>query len=423
MQNRIASLWLAVRIIHIGYLRLLQTPLLISVSCLLVFLLITPIETTKLSIESKTSTSIRRYKRNSNVSDMCRGSETPCAFPFSYVGVQYNECSAVGIQYSGFRLWCATKPGPFSTHRQWVLCNCSGKFIRMFLRHAWTALSDGYPVLDTTEELYDGGETCRPYRENITVFVDRRYNQTALTRILIELQEKALPLMKKRYGNFCYDELMRYLCFTAFPPAFRLEPNGTIFPRPLCRDSCIHFSRGNCSEAFAFIRQPIQSYFADHKLNPIQVYLDIPQCDNFPPNFSLYCETIIITGTPSPSSAPDDKSSLPIVAIVLGLIGLLGIVIIPSLIFCSLRYRKIKVEVNATLQRLNSKFSLDTNASIIDGDMSLKDMLEQLKSNLQLKSETDVPNFSLENIAYVRTLGEGTFGQVSLMRVISHSHI
>ena len=81
-----------------------------------------------------TCRSATRFRdRSSRSADTCEGSEstgTPCAFPFTYFGVEYNECTDIALQYRGNRLWCVAKSASFDTHQQWVQCHCSGSTYR-----------------------------------------------------------------------------------------------------------------------------------------------------------------------------------------------------------------------------------------------------------------------------------------------------
>ena len=48
--------------------------------------------------------------------------EAKCAFPFTYQGIEYTECTTVGLQYRNFRPWCMTNA---ANRQTWVNCNCT----------------------------------------------------------------------------------------------------------------------------------------------------------------------------------------------------------------------------------------------------------------------------------------------------------
>ena len=273
---------------------------------------------------------------------------------------------------------------------------------------------DGYPVLRSRKEIYNGGDVCEPFMANASVFIDSRYNQTVTSKLMAVLETLAQSLLRSAGANLsCYDDIMQFICFNVFPSPIQYEPNGSIFPAPICKSSCRYFLReqSSCYQMTQFVLFSVQQYFIAEQLNPLQVFLDLSSafCS------SLSEENCTDIRASAPSTVAPMTKDFPTVVIIVGLLVPASVALIVT-ILCVLRYRKMKAEVYNTLQRLSiatepqlQSWKLSTSS---DADLSLKEMLEQLKSSEYVLLEADLPNYVLDDIKYIKTLGEGTFGQV-----------
>ena len=210
-------------------------------------------------------------------------------FPFMYRGVTYTECTVVN-SIDTWKPWCALKTGNYDLHGQWGYCDCNGKTKETSLLQTvhytcfYPPIGDTTGKLDARCEMYKGGDVCAPYRRGRNVFVDVRYNQSYLGRVAID------PINSSLWGPTednleCRSLSLETICYMVFPNCIERIADGGIFPIPFCKETCTDLisKSSHCSKAIINLFNIFTSVFFQSMLNPVHVYVAVPECDSLQP--------------------------------------------------------------------------------------------------------------------------------------------
>ncbi|XP_065829429.1 uncharacterized protein [Oscarella lobularis] len=232
--------------------------------------------------------------------------ETKCAFPFTYQGIQYTECTTVGLQYRNFRPWCMTNAANKQT---WVNCNCTS--------------TDDTIQVNGTCEMYSGGEVCHSSRAGSLVFVDSRYNQSYLHAETIKMFQENNETLSELSSPSCDDSLITLYCHLLYPDCLTVTKGSQnySYPSPLCSDACFtgFGDKGDCASSYQQTIAIYQSSFAKKSITPIHMLFEAPNCAQLPSSTDSQCmmlKTPTVTGSPFPIVIVASSASSTLVVII-----------------------------------------------------------------------------------------------------------
>ena len=132
-------------------------------------------------------------------------------------------------------------------------------------------------VPDGRCEIHKGGSVCDSFRKGQSVFVDSRYNQSYLDRIA--LQPINSSLWKVTDNEACRSKALGVLCHIVYPDCIAV-PNVGAFPAFLCKETCLDLisTLSSCSQPILNFLNIFTSVFIENKLNPVHVYVAVPEC-------------------------------------------------------------------------------------------------------------------------------------------------
>ncbi|XP_065829413.1 uncharacterized protein [Oscarella lobularis] len=307
--------------------------------------------------------------------------EAKCAFPFTYQGIEYTECTTVGLQYRNFRPWCMTNAANKQT---WVNCNCTS--------------TDDTIQVNGTCEMYSGGDVCHSSRAGSLVFVDSRYNQSYLHAETIKLFQENNETLSKLSSPSCDDSLITLYCHLLYPDCLTVTKGSQnyFYPSPLCSDaSFTEFGdKGGCASSYREAIAICQSSFAKKSITPIHmVYDDTPNGSQLPSSTDSQC---MMLKTPTVTGSP-----FSIVIVASSASGALVVVIIVAVLLtiCACRRRRSQ---NALTER--SSRPDDQGFPLVLLRPSLWDSATETKIR---KVAISPDRLQIQDI-----IGEGTFGKV-----------
>ncbi|XP_065829422.1 muscle, skeletal receptor tyrosine protein kinase-like isoform X2 [Oscarella lobularis] len=364
---------------------------------------------------------------------------TPCHFPFTYKGAEYNECIGTGNSS-----WCATEPGDYETHLQWGFCNCTNR------------------VFPLQCEMYTAGDVCR-VRQGKTVLVDVSVSPETVNAELSRLRDIFVPITAILNINIsCLNDFLEILCYFAFPSCKSNEPGvSNLTPEDMCRESCYQASKGNCGRLygtglealraqdlsgaprFARVGFPVCSDLEDKSQNPH--CMDPGISFGYTPETPTSAPPVFTTRTPVTSKPPSSISTTIIAATAAGVGSLLIFIIIVTVFCVATRRRRQRSKTLALFpsysysvndRTLNDysgpKLSVrDGNVEVLNanyepmtnkdgGVMTMKQALRNNESgvfdvtSLMASGAKTVQEISSDDIRYIRDLGQGEFGMVFL---------
>ncbi|XP_065829431.1 uncharacterized protein [Oscarella lobularis] len=233
--------------------------------------------------------------------------ETKCAFPFTYQGIEYTECTTVGLQYRNFRPWCMMNAANKQT---WVNCNCTS--------------TDDTIQVNGTCEMYSGGDVCHSSRAGSLVFVDSRYNQSYLHAETIKMFQENNETLSKLSSPSCDDSLITLYCHLLYPDCLTVTKGSQnyFYPSSLCSDACFTAfgDKGDCASSYQQTIAIYQSSFAKKSITPIHMLFEAPNCAQLPSSTDSQCMTLktpTVTGSHFPIFIVASSASSALVVIVI----------------------------------------------------------------------------------------------------------
>lgn len=245
-----------------------------------------------------------------------------------------------------------------------------------------------------------------------------------------------LSATQDKHSERCLTPMLETICHLVFPDCIDIYANYSVYPMAMCKESCDQFQFGYCSGYFTRNMRTVFAHFASH--DPVHLFVNIPDCQSLPSVQDL-TQPCMDTGidlshtpgspVPEPTSLPEQYTSESVAqtaGIVVG-VGTVTIVlvILPILLICQRRKKRLNYDLPDALQISHSNSlvlgSNNHHRRFWCSTKSLKDVADSWSRRtslcLVLKNGTndadDVLEYPIENIEYIRDLGEGAFGKVS----------
>jgi hypothetical protein len=199
-----------------------------------------------------------------------------CLFPFTYNGVDYNECTLVN-SFSTWRPWCTTEKGGVGEDDKWGYCDCEAN--KTIAYH------------NATCEEYSAGPVCEPYLNRSTVFVDRNYRQQFFKFLMDQFNRS---FYKSSEDRVCTALSLQSLCHLLFPECLQNNSSANhSLPRLFCHHSCSLLDSGNCGSQFRDNMKTVTNYFQSYELNPVHFYAGDSVCRRLPRQFINSAESCV----------------------------------------------------------------------------------------------------------------------------------
>ena len=228
----------------------------------------------------------------------------------------------------------------------------------------------------------------------------------------------------------CLTPMIKTLCQIVFPDCIDTHAQYSVYPKPLCKENCDQFQHGNCSDYFVRNTATVIAHFS--KYYPVHVYIQIPQCDVLPSTKDMpsSCTDIRIdlgyhiskTAISTDAINQSSKSVIQTIGIVVG-------IVVPLLVVAAVMIQVIrKRQKQSNNSASNASYTVNSNSLMLSApnslssSMTVKDAVESCCKEQNLESmhwqsgtaaTTNLREYPLEKIKYVKELGEGQFGKVN----------
>lgn len=330
----------------------------------------------------------------------CNGTSTEgshCAFPFVYRGVTYTKCTVVN-SVDTWKPWCALKTGNFDLHRQWGYCDCTDN-------------TPGKP--DAECEIYQGGDVCAPYRSGKNVFVDLNYNQSYLGRVAVDAINRSL--WEQTQDNLeCRYTSLETVCYMVFPNCITRPSDGASLPVRFCRETCNYLvsTSNRCTSTILKLLNVYTSFFSQSMLNPVHIYVAVPECDSLPSNNQPEALCAQLSTSKRYSSEPNTMSIVSVA--VPSIVGVTILSFVVGLFLWLRQSKRKRLSMNDSYVPATDFMSLQKfEKSDERRKCSVQEVLK-LRSSKLSTLQINVPHFPIDQIKYIQSLGQGNFGQVYL---------
>ena len=269
------------------------------------------------------------------------------------------------------------------------------------------------------------------------VFVDNRFSQEFLGSKT--MQPLNFTLSNNRDGDKerCLTPMIDAICHLVFPDCIDTYAGYSVYPMPMCQESCNQFQFGYCSHYWTKSMRTVIAHFTS--INPVHVFANIPQCKDLPsvednPQICMNIGIYLGYNRSKPTDAElFDEQTSQLAARTAGLVAAVAFLIASFGILAVWFFRRRKNCFKRT-SSLSDQLSTSNSNSVVSMSprsllrrsqrasvISIRDIANAWTEENQHKSDglsdTEIAKgileYPLEEIEYVKDLGEGAFGKVT----------